>query len=47
MFRHTPHERQAAQLSRDARLVTRELAETLSVLVMPALLFSSVSLFLR
>jgi hypothetical protein len=47
MFRQVRSERQAAEEARDAQLMRRELAEALSVLVVPAALFSTLSLFVR
>jgi hypothetical protein len=45
MARPETANRQRAERTRDARVMTSELAETLGVLVVPALLFSAVSLF--
>jgi hypothetical protein len=45
MFRQTSNSALAQQRARDARVVTGELVEALAVLALPALLFSSLSLF--
>jgi hypothetical protein len=45
MVRQEQSERRLAEEARDTRLMRRELAEALSVLVVPALLFSTLGLF--
>jgi hypothetical protein len=45
MARPETANRQRTERAIDARVMTSELAETLGVLVVPALLFSAVSLF--
>ena len=45
MFRQIGDGAQAQQRARDTRIVTGELIEALAVLALPALLFSSLSLF--
>jgi hypothetical protein len=46
MFRGMLSDEQARQAARDNRAITSELAETLAVLVIPALFLSGLNLFL-